>query len=135
MAARPEILAALGMLTEVFPEGALSESATELYADALAELDAVALLAGVRRLIRDARHFPRPAEIREAAGAEVARDCYADDHGSIPLFPVDRRSLDEIADNRRAVAPLWSEVLRVAKGGELRPFDEVLADLDAGRID
>lgn len=129
MASRREALAALDALSEVFGD-APSERGMELYAEALADLDAAMLALGVKRLIREAEYFPRPAEIRKA----VADEAGAGNELALPLFPPDERSLDEIAERRRELAPLWSEVRRVANGGELRPFAEVLGDLDAGRL-
>jgi len=130
MASLPEIMRVLDDLGEIFG-GQLGERACELYVRALADLTTVALTDAVDRLIRDhERFFPTPAEIRAAAGF-VGDDAAS---GALPLFPPDPRSLDEIADTRRRLAPLWGEVRRVFNGGELRPFAEVLADLDAGRL-
>ncbi|HUC70406.1 MAG TPA: hypothetical protein VMS01_04360 [Stellaceae bacterium] len=130
MASPPEVAVAVAMLAEIFHDGP-SERGVNLYARALADLPTVALTDAVDRLIRDhERFFPTPAEIRAAAG--FAGDDAAS--GALPLFPPDPRSLDQIADTRRRLAPLWGEVRRVFNGGELRPFAEVMADLDAGRL-
>lgn len=137
MAGPREIGLALSDLGEVFG-GQLGARATELYVEALGDLDADALEVGVRRLIREhERYFPTPGEIR-AAAASVLQDLYP----ALPPpehqpFPDDPRSLAEIATERRALAPRWAEVRRAlavaadptsrAAGSRLRPIAEVLA--------
>jgi hypothetical protein len=122
-----EIGRCISKLELVFREE-LAPRAAALYVDALADLEAAALDAAVRHLIRhQPRFFPTPGEIREAVPAP-AMPLLLEAPYHRPFTP-DSRSLDEIAANRRRLAPLWGEVMRVAKGGALRPFAEVLAEL------
>lgn len=130
MASPREIAATLVRLGEVFGRE-LSPTAMKSYAAALGDVDSAALAEAERRLVREAKYFPFPVEIREAAGAGSAP---RSEPVGIPYFPPAERSLEEIAENRRRVAPLWGEVRRVLHGGALRPFSEVLADLEAGRL-
>ena len=120
----------LGQILDDFAEvfGARpSERGAELYVEALADLTTAELAAAAANVLRNhKRFFPTPAEIR--AAVQQPEPVYLPPPEHRP-FAADQRSLDEIAANRRRLAPLWGEVRRVANGGELRPFAAVLKDL------
>ena len=72
------------------------------------------------------RFFPTPGEIRAAVVAAAPLALPAPEHR---LFSRDPRSLEEVAERRRRLAPLWGEVRRVATGGQPRPIAAVLREL------
>jgi hypothetical protein len=130
MASLTHLMQMMADLSEIF-RAPLSARAMELYVEILGDLSSQEIATARRTLLRDhPRYFPTPAEIRRAAsdgGSEELLALPAPEHCPFP-DDGDHRSLEEVATERRRLAPLWGEVRRVANGGGLRPFAEVLAE-------
>lgn len=74
MATYLEVLVAMERLARTWPEYNLTKETNEIYADALADIPADALMAAVKKCIRTCTFFPKPAEIIKACVGVVFDD-------------------------------------------------------------
>jgi hypothetical protein len=74
MATYLEVLLVMERLARTWPEYNLTEQTNEIYADALSDIPADALMAGAKKCIRTCTFFPKPAEIIKACVGIVFDD-------------------------------------------------------------
>jgi hypothetical protein len=116
------------------------ELAMPIYVKALCDIPPDLLCEAVMAHICASEWFPKPVHLRALVCEKLDRrrrqleefesELMARNQPFVPPPGYcDPRSLEEIAVRRRRQAPLWGEVRRVANGGNLRPFSEVLNEL------
>lgn len=96
-------------LCDIYGEPKNWEAKIGIYFEALCDMPEHTLDSAVKQCVRASEFFPKPAELRQAVRDEL-------EHMHRPALPAyvpePGESLEEIAERRRQLAPLFSEVRR-----------------------